>query len=293
MTNGYTGIVSAPQILGRGATNGKHPSERRIILTEGETHHGGPGDDKVVLGMALTGNEFEIYSCGSKKEVLETFRKLDGMDWNVLIAVIDRDEDPEDDNSRVVYWPDSRDLEMYLLRSDAFTRAVRELSNNMEWKLSPDVYMDDPFAPVLKASGMAWKIHLKTKKKYNHPNRLVECLNKDEYEPSVSKMPLEARDLCKKLLDCNEDVEFPTIGDLYMENQGKRALTLVAACMFMETSLVKYQKGIKDKQMRYLWKKLRIRGYVSRLKQLIIKNLEGGDLAKLRIAIADQGRSSD
>ena len=276
-----TGIFSSAQILGSGATRGKEPFQRKVIICEGETHNQKTGDDKLILEKTLEDCGYEIYCCGSKKEVLSTIDKLKNNHWKELIAVIDRDEDLENKNKCVIYWPKGRDQEMFLLRTGAFIRAIRTVSANMQWKMVPDVYKPDPFREIILASAMAWKIHLsELNLRYLHPNSIVDCLQ--NYESEEIKIPSNHQELCRKLLATNKLNKFPAINDIYLENQGKRTLTLIGAYIYMETSINQYSKQITKKELQKLWGQLKIRNHVSSLKRQIIKNLTDDDLHELK-----------
>ena len=278
-----TGIFDSTRIRGVGKMRGLQASERRVIICEGESHGDIIGDDKVIIEKAIAENQYEIFSCGSKKQVLLTLKELKERDiWKELIAVIDRDEDDEITDQEIVYWPQSRDQESFLIKSEAFIKCLRNLSaNNYDYKLRPDVFSTDPFGEVLHASAVAWQVHSNSNNiQYVHPNNLIKCLM-DKNEKNIIPIPDNSKKLSEILLEGLFSYRLPEIDNIFMKIQGKRALTLIAAKIYTDTYFSRYNIGINDWQINKLWNDLRVRNYNSRLKRKIIENLTKEDLKNL------------
>lgn len=301
----WTGIhLSIEGILGRGRVLGKKPTERKIILCEGEEKKNRkPGEDQTLLEKAADG--WEIYSCGSRKNVLERFYDLDNHGtWRGLYAVVDRDEQKKKfSHDNILCWPGVRDLECLLLRSEAWPRLIKTVLNprtGFKLRPTPPRLSDDPFLLPSQfevdesASAIAWKMHdtpdgKGSKFAYLHTQPLkddngkkiglqnppyLEALSPRSEEKPM-RMPNDLKGVVELLLGEELDMDFEILdGDERSKAmQGKRIIDLLAARMLSETFHSSAESGIADEELRNLKIALRKEGFCSNLRSMILKRV--------------------
>lgn len=308
--NNHTGIHDrVAAILGKGVVHGKEPHERKIILCEGDSSKGKPGEDQRLLELANDGS-WEIYSQSKRKTVLTVFKELNKRGkWKDLYAVVDKDEQkkkPKYEN--ILFWPGVRDLEGLLLRSEAWPRLIRTVLNpNTGFNLRPtppgDIYdqsLPEQFRIDESASAIAWQIHQRTSSGTGEKQTYRHTTNKDDQGNKLSRpqnpsylsalepwsasppvrMPTELKELIEMLLDAKleEEYELLEADDRAYIMQGKRVMDLLAARLFSETYHNQSETGIEQNQLNRLKNDLRKPGFCTNLRSMILKRVKSDEM---------------
>jgi len=276
-------------IIGEGKLYKRKNNNRKIILCEGAR-----GSSDIELLKKITKGEYEIFPCGTRRNVLEALDKLikngsEYGDFKKLYAVVDRDEvidwekfNLKYDNKLLTWSVNYRDLETFLLRSWSWKSIYRVLKLPLiESKIYPrrdfKTKSDDlniKFRNDEIAVCNAWKFHLRSKGRV-YPDCLQiiegEYQNYDDIYQQIREennihekviLPENIEDLTNAI--CNKKVvidekKYEDYQERAKHVHGKRLISLVAARVFSETYNERKRTGITEKELEKLKRKLQIK----------------------------------
>ena len=303
----WTGVnATVENILGRGGVRGPEAAmiTRKVLLCEGLTKRGRPGGDKKLLEkVAKSDAGWEVYDCGEKNAVREVYNELlrEGP-WGELRAVVDLDEPDKEKPlpDSFLVWPGARDLECFLLGTEAWPRVLRTVLNRkVDLKIQPPLppydseesKLPEQFTIDESACAHAWRLHRvdngqnvkfpHTKEDPSNSNQVIHPKHFEFLSTTKSvrpgKIPSELNQLISTIVNIPDDYEeFPDsfetleVDERMLSMQGKRAMSLLAARIYSETYLKKDELNIPEKNLAQLWRNLKQPGYSTRLVSLIL-----------------------
>ena len=297
----WTGVDDGVEhILGQDLVRGQETPRitRKVLLCEGESRSGDrPGEDKALLEkVAKSDAGWQVYDCGNKQAVRQVYKKLlEKGPWGELLAVVDLDEPskkkPLPDSFLV--WPGARDLECFLLGSEAWPRVLRTVLNRkVDLKIQPPLppydseesKLPEQFAIDESACAHAWGLHTANNGKivkYPHTKEKVHPKHFEFLSPTSParpmKIPSELKQLISTIIDVPDDYEeLPDSFEILEPDErrpsmhGKRAMSLLAARIYSETYLKKDELNITEKELSRLKRSLKQPAQSTRLVSLIL-----------------------
>ena len=297
----WTGVNDKVEhILGQGLVRGQETPRitRKVLLCEGESpSEYRPGEDKTLLEkVAKSEAGWQVYDCGNKQAVRQVYNKLlEKGPWGELLAVVDLDEPSKEKTlpDSFLVWPGARDLECFLLGSEAWPRVLRTVLNRkVDLKIQPPLppydsegsKLPEQFAIDESACAHAWGLHTANNGKivkYPHTKDKVHPKHFEFLSPKSPvrprKIPSELNQLISTIIEIPDDYEelpdnFKILeaDERRLSMQGKRAMSLLAARILSETYLKKDELNITKKELSRLKRSLNQTKQSTRLVSLIL-----------------------